>query len=73
MKVQYTMFSVLPNTYKIKIKKYNIPITSLGEIEAYLDNGVNLECQKRELKVNKKDPHTVLENVKIQQLALDFE
>ena len=54
-------------------KKYNIPITSLGEIEAYLDNGVNLECQKRELKVNKKDPHTVLENVKIQQLALDFE
>lgn len=74
MKVQYTMFSVLPNTYKVKIKKYNIPTTSLGEIEAYLDNGVNLELQRRRQRGNRNDSNTVLENVSIQQkLALDFE
>ncbi len=42
MKVHYTTFSVLPNTYLLKVKKVHLPVTSLDVMFAYLDNTDNL-------------------------------
>jgi hypothetical protein len=66
MKVHYTTFSVLPNTYMLKEKKFHLPVTSLDEMFAYLDNTDNLpphipEVPKRNGKQRTK--FTVRDNV----------
>jgi predicted ATPase len=68
MKVHYTSFSVLPNTYLLKEKRLDFPATSLYAMFAYLDNPrptiTDLSNRNNLSKRHKKDRHyTVQDNI----------
>lgn len=67
MKVQYTSFSILPNTYKNK--KYDfIPTTLLGEMKLYLDNDL---IDNYVPKIKDRKNRTVRENILFQESIIE--
>jgi predicted ATPase len=75
MKVQYTTFSVLPDTYLEKSRKIQSTVRSLGEMRAYLDNESREQLDTPDIsKRNKKNriTKTVSEHVNELLLPLNF-
>lgn len=76
MKVQYTSFFVLPDTHILKVKKNQLPVTSLIEMSAYLDSSICVPPSTPDLpKRNKKNRanYTVRDNINDQLSLFDFE
>ena len=69
IKVQYTSFSILPNTYKKK-KYESIPTTLLGEMKLYLDND-SVDNTIYIPRIRDRKSRTVRENILYQESIIE--